>query len=104
MPLHKSLWEHGKCGYKLIQYLALGKPVVATPIGVNLDIVNKKVGFLADNDIEWYKSLEKLILNPELRELMGNAGIDLVNNKYSKSIAEQDIKKVLTNILNTHEI
>ena len=100
MPLHKSLWEHGKCGYKLIQYLALGKPVVATPVGVNIDIVDESVGFLADNEYEWYVALEKLIISKKLRYSMGKAGIDLVKNKYSKSIAEQKINNIIIDAIN----
>ena len=41
MPLVDGPWERGKCGYKLIQYMASGVPVVASPVGVNVDIVNR---------------------------------------------------------------
>src|SRR5690606_16069608 len=43
MPLLDSPWERGKCGYKLIQYMACGLPVVASPIGVNTEIVSPSV-------------------------------------------------------------
>lgn len=55
MPLSDDLWEKGKCGYKLIQYMACGKPVVATPVGVNKMIVRQGVnGFLANTEAEWW--------------------------------------------------
>lgn len=83
MPLADSPWEHGKCGYKLIQYMACGLPVVASPVGVNRILVNDGVnGFLAGNDAEWVKLLRLLLENPEKRALMGYAGRQSVESTY----------------------
>ena len=58
MPLPDELWERGKCGYKLIQYMACEKPVVASPVGINQGLVEHGVnGFLASNLQEWVKAL-----------------------------------------------
>lgn len=84
MPLVDSLWERGKCGYKLIQYMACGKPVIASPVGENKVIVEPGVnGFLADSNEEWLESIRVLQANPELRKAMGRAGREKVKNKYS---------------------
>lgn len=82
MPLFNKSWEKGKCGYKLIQYMACGLPVVASPIGVNQDIVcHGKNGFLANNENEWIASLDKLLGNSALRFKMGSRGRqDVVEN------------------------
>jgi glycosyltransferase involved in cell wall biosynthesis len=84
MPLADSDWERGKCGYKLIQYMASGKPVVASPVGVNVEIVEHGVnGFLASSPEEWRQALERLRDDPDLRYRMGLAGRRKVEASYS---------------------
>lgn len=93
MPLPDSEFERGKCGFKIIQFLALGIPAIASPIGVNKNIIEQGVtGFLCANKKEWYIALEKLLIDKKLREIMGVAGRDKVEKKYSvKSNAENFI-------------
>ena len=83
MPLADSPWERGKCGYKLVQYMAAGRPVVASPIGVNVDIVSPEVGYLATTTDDWAAKLEQLALDGMLRERMGHAGRARVISNYS---------------------
>lgn len=83
MPLVDSDWERGKCGYKLIQYLAASKPVVASPVGVNVDIVTSEVGFLADSVDEWVAAFRALAADPAMRTHMGRAGRSRVERHYS---------------------
>lgn len=84
MPLTDSPFERGKSGYKLIQYMACGLPVVASPVGVNCDIVANGVnGFLASTENEWREALTRLILDSELRVRMGRAGRAAVEKSYS---------------------
>ena len=84
MPLTDTPWERGKCGYKLIQYMACGVPVVASPIGVNAEIVEHGVnGFLVTTEAEWTEALEVLLLDRELRWTMGMNGRRKVEKEYS---------------------
>lgn len=84
MPLHDTPWENGKCGYKLIQYMACSKPVVASPVGVNRIIVSNGVnGFLAKTDQEWFASFLRLYEDRGHCKLMGQNGRDLVIESYS---------------------
>jgi glycosyltransferase involved in cell wall biosynthesis len=84
MPLRDSPWERGKCGYKIVQYMACGLPVVASSVGANRDIVRHgENGFLASNDQEWRDSLQCLIRDPSLRHRMGRAGRRCVEDHYS---------------------
>lgn len=83
MPLLDSVWERGKCGYKLIQYMACGLPVVASGVGVNPEIVrHDENGFVANTADEWVTSLGKLLQSPSLRRQMGAAGRHRVENEY----------------------
>ena len=83
MPIPDGPWERGKCGYKLIQYMASGRPVVASLVGVNLKIVENGVnGFLANTVQEWENSLRTLREKRDLRERMGKAGRSKVEHQY----------------------
>lgn len=87
MPLDDSPWARGKCGYKLIQYMACGLPVVASPVGVNADIVEHGVnGFLATTEQEWRDALTTLLRDPALRQRMGAAGRRKVEAEYSLAV------------------
>ena len=83
MPLPEGPWERGKCGYKLIQYMACSLPVVASPVGANADIVEHGVnGYLATTQDEWITAITTLRNDRGLRIRMGNAGYSKVENKY----------------------
>lgn len=84
MPLADEQWERGKCGYKLIQYMAVGRPVVASPVGVNKSIVDVGGnGYLAGTTDEWISTLDRLLGQPKLRMAMGSMGRQHVESNYS---------------------
>ena len=87
MPLEDTEWARGKCGLKLLQYLAVGLPAVASPVGVNREIITNGVnGYLASTEQEWYDSLERLCHGAQLREQMGKAGRRMVEAQYSLAV------------------
>ena len=87
MPLLDEPFERGKCGYKLIQYMACGLPVVASPVGVNRQIVEHGVnGFLAETTQEWETALRALLAEPAMRRRMGQAGRQKVEQLYSLQV------------------
>lgn len=84
MPLTDSPWERGKCGYKLIQYMACGLPVVASPVGVNREIVQPdRNGLLADGDAQWLEALVALVDDAAMRQRLGAEGRTRVVKDYS---------------------
>jgi len=104
MPLRDDLWERGKCGYKLIQYMAAGKPVVASPVGVNRQIVDHGVtGFLARTEDEWLRALRELRENPVLRKKMGDAGRQNVEQKYSLQVAAPRLAGILRSAVSARQ-
>lgn len=105
MPLPDGPWERGKCGYKLIQYMACAKPVVASAVGANIDIIQHGVnGFLAGSEAEWKEALETLRDNPKLREEMGRAGRRLVERQYCLSVTAPRLLELLSKAAGTSDV
>lgn len=99
MPLADTPFELGKCGYKLIQYMACGLPVVASPVGINKKIVRHgENGFLAGNDREWIEAITMLEENPLLRKEMGLKGRELVEEKYALQVTAPKIVNIINQI------
>jgi len=84
MPLTADAWAEGKCGFKALQYMALGVPAVISPIGVNKKIIkHEENGFLADTENEWKKYLSFLLENPQKRQDMATLALQTIQNEYS---------------------
>lgn len=95
MPLPNTPWEQGKCGYKLVQYMACGKPVIASPVGVNNEIVRQGVnGFLAADESEWEQALEALVTSAQLRREMGAAGRSIMESEYSLQVVAPKLVRI----------
>lgn len=96
MPLADEPFERGKCGYKLIQYMALAKPVVASPVGVNTEIVSHGTnGFLASDEQGWLEALRELAASRNRRIAMGTAGRTRVVEHYSVQAQAPTVARVL---------
>jgi len=96
MPLPDEPFERGKCGYKLIQYMACGKPVVASPVGVNSVIVRDGVeGLLPFSFSQWGEALGRLCDNPSLRERLGAAGRKRIEENYSLQSSAPRLEELL---------
>ena len=104
MPLRDGPWERGKCGYKLIQYMAGGLPVVASAVGANNSIVEHGTsGFLATTDDEWLAALSNLAQDPVLGRRMGQRGRMLVEEKYSLNVTAPILIRALQQLLSQEE-
>jgi glycosyltransferase involved in cell wall biosynthesis len=100
MPLPDSPFERGKCGYKLIQYMACGLPVVASPVGVNKKIVEHGVnGFIAQEMHEWKQALRLLLSDQLLRRRMGSNGRDRVEKWYSLQVQAPRLELLMRGVL-----
>ena len=104
MPLVDEPFERGKCGYKLIQYMASGLPVVASPVGVNVQIVEHGVnGFLAETPAQWEQALQTLLADASLRQRMGQAGRHKVEQQYCIQVTGPIMAALLKNAAKTAE-
>lgn len=87
MPMPNDDWTKGKCGYKLIQYMACSRPVVASRVGVNPEIVENGVnGILVNQPREWGNALRTLRDDKALRRAMGRRGRALVENRFCTKV------------------
>lgn len=104
MPLPDNKWERGKCGYKLIQYMACGLPVVASPVGVNKEIITNGInGYLAETPEEWIIALSKLANDENLRKQMGENGRVLVEKNYSLQTQAPKLEQFFKEIINKNK-
>ncbi|MDF9407830.1 glycosyltransferase family 4 protein [Pelotomaculum isophthalicicum JI] len=84
MPLFESEEARGKCGLKLLQYMAAGVPAVASPVSANNEIITDGInGYLAGSPEEWAEKLRALIHSTQLRLEMGRRGRDTVEQRFS---------------------
>ena len=83
MPLPDDDWARGKCAFKLVQYMACAVPVIASPVGANIDVVSNQCGLLAFTPQEWLDALRLLRDQPTTRAEMGEAGRARVVQHYS---------------------
>lgn len=84
MPLKDNAWTKGKCGFKALQYMALGIPSIASPVGVNANIIKHGVnGFLCNSSIEWEETIQKLIEDEHLRKQIGERAKEKIRINYS---------------------
>jgi len=99
MPLKDSAWSKGKCGFKLIQYGAIGIPSIASDVGVNSDvIIDKKTGFIVTDD-NWFTPLETLINAPELCRKMGEGAAQHICNNYSLDANYEKLLRVINSVI-----
>ena len=100
MPLEDDEWTRGKGGFKLLQYMAAGLPAVASPVGVNREIiVEGETGFLASSPDEWEERIERLLGDPALRLRMGLAGRRRVEERYAMPIVSRRVVELYGELL-----
>jgi glycosyltransferase involved in cell wall biosynthesis len=95
-PLADDDWARGKCGFKAIQFMACGVPVVASAVGVNREIIEDGVnGFLASTPEEWECKLARLLDDRELRRRFAVAGRKTIEERYSLVVNAPAVADIL---------
>ena len=84
MPLIDNEYQRGKCGLKILQYMAAGVPAIASPVGINSQLIQHgERGFLATDEAEWFSAIEALMSDQRLRQDLGHAGRAYCERHYS---------------------
>jgi len=97
MPLHETTIEKGKCGFKAIQYMALGIPPVISPVGMNTTLVAEgQDGFLAESENEWFQKLERLLADADLRTAIGSNARKKIVEQYSVDATSEKFIELFT--------
>jgi len=96
MPLTDSEWEHGKCAFKMLQYMAAGVPVVVSPVGMNKFVLEAaQVGYGARSTQDWVDALIHLLSDPGLASVLGANGRKLAEKEYSLKLVAMSWSNVL---------
>ena len=100
MPMPDDPWTRGKGGYKLLQYMATGLPVLTSPVGVNQQIVEDgRHGFWARTSAEWLACLERLVADGDLRRRMGRQGRQRVEEVYALNVQQVRLWQLLQDLI-----
>jgi glycosyltransferase involved in cell wall biosynthesis len=99
MPLEDTPWNRGKCGIKALQCMAIGKPVVISPVGMNSELIEPGVsGLFASTEEEWIGGLDRLVDSPELRRHMGGEARKTVEASYSLEVIGRQMVDLLERV------
>jgi glycosyltransferase involved in cell wall biosynthesis len=94
-PLPANEWTLGKCGFKAIQFMACGVPVVASPVGVNSTIIDDgHNGLLVHDPAQWLSHLRALLGDAAMRRRIGGAGRERIESAYSLRAAAPSVVSV----------
>lgn len=100
MPLDDGPWERGKCSYKMLQYMAAGRPCVVSPVGMNNDVLAQaECGFAATTQAEWVEAISQILDDRAAAEQLGAAGRALVHSQYSLSALAPRLVRLLRGVV-----
>ncbi len=99
MPLADTEWERGKCAFKMLSYMAVGRPVVVSPIGANREVLERdEVGLPAVTPDDWHCALRQLFDHPEAAVRMGAAGRAVVEAHYSVRRSAETLAQIFQQV------
>lgn len=97
MPLVNDKWANGKCGFKALQYMALGIPALVSPVGVNTRIVDHGVnGFICHDEKDWYRYLQQVLSNHSMLVEMGKSTRQKILDHYSVKSNQENFVELFT--------
>jgi glycosyltransferase involved in cell wall biosynthesis len=99
MPLVDDIWSRGKCGLKLIQYMASGLPALAHPVGAAKEIITDgRDGFLEADTDGWRRVIELLSSDGELRAKVGERARQTVEERYSLKVWGPKVAQIMDSL------
>jgi glycosyltransferase involved in cell wall biosynthesis len=96
MPLTDGVWERGKCSFKMITYMAVGVPVIASAVGMNCEVMKHGVaGVLVRSLDEWVDAMSLFLLDQHKAREMGSVGRQIIENHYATKIVGPQLASIL---------
>ena len=100
MPLIDGLWERGKCSFKMLTYMAIGIPVVVSPIGMNVEVLEKGAcGHSANSTDNWVEAILSLLKDETSSLAMGKIGRQIAEDFYSSKVIGCKLGQIIKNQL-----
>ena len=104
MPIPDTPLARGKCGLKALQYMAVGRAAVVSPVGINAEIVRDgENGLWATTEDEWVTQLERLAKDARLRDRLARAGRATVEQHYTARASAASFARVARLAIKTSE-
>ena len=99
MPLADDKWARGKCAFKMLQYMAVGLPVIVSPVGMNRDVLEKgDVGLEANSPEQWYEALVSLYEDRTLGMKLGLTGRKVIEQFYNADIIARNLAHIFKSL------
>lgn len=99
-PLDDTPWTRGKSGYKIIQYMASGRPALTSPVGIAAEIVEDGVtGFHCRTPDDWYRRLHQLHGDPALLKTLGEVSRKRAETRYDTAVAAAQLASIFKDCL-----
>lgn len=95
MPLEDSEWARGKCAFKLLQYMASGVPYVASPVGMNVEVLELGGGLPAPTVASWPEIVDELITDEAARSSLAARGRQVAEDRYAADVIVADLATAL---------
>ena len=100
MPLEDSDWSRGKCSFKMLQYMAVGLPVIVSPVGMNRDILQMgNIGFAAETDNQWREALYELYKQRSNLYNLGLTGRKKVEASFATNIIGDKLLEIFKSMV-----
>jgi glycosyltransferase involved in cell wall biosynthesis len=98
MPLPDNPWTRGKCGYKLLRYFSAGLPTIASPVGVNTQLLSGAGGLSATSEAEWATAIRELAAGADVRRERGGIARGYAEREYSYSVWAPRVAELLSEL------
>jgi len=100
MPLEDGPWERGKCSFKMLQYMAAGRPCVVSPVGMNRDILAQgEIGLAAATPEQWVRAISSILADRPGAEQLGTAARALAQSRYSLGALAPRLARLIRGLL-----